>query len=41
MNGHPSFNGAKSKTSWLILLVFVDAYTAVLIFQWTVDFLSS
>ena len=39
MNGHASFNGAKSKPSRLILLVFEDAYTAVLILQWAVNFL--
>ena len=39
MNGHTSFNGAESKPSRLILFVFEDAYTAVLILQWTVNFL--
>ena len=40
VNGHPSFNGAESKPSRLVLLVFEDAYTTMLILQWTVNFLS-
>ena len=39
MNGHSSFNGAESKPGRLVLLVFEDAYTAMLILQWTVNFL--
>lgn len=40
VDGHPSLDGAEGKPSWLILLVFEDAYTAVLVLQRTVNFLS-
>lgn len=40
MNGHSSFNGAKSIASWLPLWALEDADTAVLVLQGTLHFLS-
>lgn len=39
MNGDSAFNGAKGKPYGLVLFVFEDANTSMLVLQWTVNFL--
>ena len=39
MDGHTAFNGPQSKPRWLVLLVFEDTGTAMLVLERTVDFL--
>ena len=39
VDGHSAFNGAQCKASRLVLLVFEDAHSPMLILERTVDFL--
>ena len=41
MYGYTSLDGPQSKPSRLVLLVLEDADTAVLVLEWTVNFLLS
>ena len=39
VDGHSAFDGAQCKASWLVLLVFEDAHSSMLILERTVNFL--